>query len=192
MESRNMTPTISVTGPQTEAGKRRAERIRQLRRNGQLDASWAGKAMLEVDQDVPSQALRGQIGAWPRVWDRPRPGVWPDALLTSATEDWDHQTERNAVMEERRKEREAAQAAVQRERDAAEAARREQEAEQLKDQLRSTYMGLPGTTTAGFEREYPTLVADHRRHEMERLARVGTDLQQELRRAAWRGMHEVD
>ncbi len=125
------------------------------------------------------------------VWSRPRRADWRqrDDAFDELVEDYDRQTERNAVMEERRKEREAVNVAAQRERETAETARRGQEAEQLKGELRQRFLSLPGTTPADFEREYPTLLADHRRRAMDQ---QGDELRQELRRAALRGMNEVD
>ncbi len=193
MESRNMIPTISVTEPQTEAGKRRAERIRQMGREHRAPSWWALKARAEADKPLPSREVRDSpLGVWVEIWDRPvrrDAGPLTDAAFDALVEDYDRHTERNRYFAEQRKKREAAEAKERQEREAQDTARREAEAQQLKAELRGRYLRLPGTTAAEFEREYPSILAEQRRQQM---AATETDLQRELRSIVWRAMHEAD
>ena len=194
----NMTPRITTIAdePQTEAGRQRAETLRQLHHERRIPGWWFAKALREVDRPIPSTQLRReQLGAWVMVWNRPR---WSDAgpmsevAFDALVEEYDTLEERNQYFEDRRKEREAAEAEAQRQREVEDAARREQEAEQLKAELRCTYLALPGTTAADFEREFPQLLADHRRREMERLEREGDAATQAMRRTIWAAMNGTD
>ncbi len=199
MESRlkELVPTLTADTlagmePQTPAGKARAETIARLRRDGHIADWWAAKAHMEADRPIPSKALQdSQLGAWVMVWSRPRRADWTQRAdgFDQLLEDYDRLEARNQHFADQRREREVAQAAQEREAEAIETARREQESEALKAQLRTVYLRLPGTTPAQFELHFPTLLADHRRREMDQ---HGDELRQELRRAALRGMNEVD
>lgn len=176
----NMNTEAPALGGETEAGKKRYEKIRQYR--DRLPGWWVGRAMAEVDREVPSTELRGHP-AWQRIWGRPRSSTWDSlASMEQAQAAWDQFEAQNQRADEVRAEREAREADAQREREAADAAKRTQEAEALKGELKTRYLMLPGTNEADFETEYPQLLADHRRRELERIERDGDAASQAMRR----------
>ncbi len=169
-------------GPETTAGEKRYERIQELSRAGRASQWWVGKALNEADKPYPSPAVRSHP-AWARAWDRPRSATWDSyASIDRAQEEWDRHDAMNTRADEARQEREERNAEAQRQRETEDAAKREQEAQQMKAELKARYLAMPGTSEADFEAEYPTLLADHRRREMERNEREADASAQAMRR----------
>ena len=123
-------------------------------------------------------------GWYAHFWPRPDRRTCPDApdwQLNRAQEAWDKSEEFVKARLEMRAERDAKKAAEAKAAAEADKARREQEARELKAELRERFMALPGTSEADFEAQYPTLLADHRRQLMQAQATADEQVRAELR-----------
>jgi hypothetical protein len=160
--------------------QQRTERYQTLRRRG---ISLSFLASDDLAKDAPPASLRGHV--WiAHLWPRPTALTFPrlESLFPQAQRDWDtsetfvtRQSELQAELETKRAAEEKAQAE-------ADTQRRVAEADQIKAELRERYLALPGTNEAGFEREYPTLLADHHRRQMEQLERTDQAARTEMGR----------
>ena len=171
--------------PETPAGARRLEAIRELLRAGTVPEWWARLAAPHADAVYPPREVRERFaGAWARVWPRPRRADHPavtDAAFEAIVSGWDAERARADHFDRLRAEREAAAQAEAEAHKAANDARRAQDAETVKAQLRARFLSIPGTNEEAFEDAYPDLLRDHQRRLM---AGQGTD----ATRAAVRAM----
>lgn len=156
--------------PETPAGARRLETIRELLRAGTVPEWWARLAAPHVDTVYPPRDVRERFaGAWARVWPRPRRADHPtvtDAAFEAIASSWDTERARADHFDRLRAEREAAAQAEAEAHKAADDAQRERDAENVKAQLRAQFLRLPGTNEQEFEERYPEILADHRRRLM--------------------------
>ena len=158
----------------------RRQRLSEISRRG---IAVPSAAHIAVEEAVPPASLR-EWPWWAHVWDRPTRTTWTQnpSMLEYVQEEWDKGEGFVSTQNELRAEREARNAEAQSEADATDAARRQVDADQLKAKLRDQYLSLPGTSEQDFERDYPQLLQDERRRELDRLDRLGDDATLELRR----------
>lgn len=128
-----------------------------------------------IDQDRPPADLLRSWHWSSYLWDRPAAKAYAgiENALAGDQAQWD--TNRAIVKGqlELRAERKAREAAEEKQRAERAEAYRVSQADQVKAELRARYLALPGVSEQDFEREYPTLLADHRRREMDRLESEG-------------------
>ena len=151
--------------------EQRRERIHELRNEGIAVPSAVYGAL---DQDrAPSDLLRSWTWS-SHLWDRPVLSQYRgiENALASDQDAWDLAAQSIAGSLELRAERHAREAAVQRQRGDEDAALRASEADQVKADLRARFLRLPGTTAEEFELEYPTLLSDQRRRELDKAGAV--------------------
>jgi hypothetical protein len=136
---------------------------------------------LSIEKDHPSADVY-QWGWWAYLWDRPHARTWTRTEwgLDHAQERWDESQKHVTAMRTLEAERHARETEAQREHDRREAARRQHQADTLNAELRRRYLGVPGASDADFEREFPTLLVDHNRREMERLDQQSRQSMQSL------------
>lgn len=126
-----------------------------------------GDAVGDVLKEFPSEPTR-QFSGWSSVWPRPTRHNWPyhENLFDTMAAAWDRddENEKARAADQAKRDQEKADAAA--ELKAADDARRAADAEQVKAEIKQRYMSLPGTTLAGFEKEYPAILEEHRRQQL--------------------------
>lgn len=135
----------------------------------------------ELAKPIPSAQIQAWSW-WPFFFDRPSRRTAPDAQewdIQNAQKAWDTQQPFVANSVARMDERARQAAEAQRQREAEDAALRASEASQIKAELRARFLRLPGTTEQEFEREFPTLLSDQRRRE---LNTADTSMQRDVQR----------
>lgn len=141
-----------------------------------------GAVYSALDQDVPPLALIRDWAWASYIWDRPTRSTWTDADwgLEGAQSEWDKGRDSIKGRLALRADRKAQEARAERDRAAEDVARRTAEADQIKAELRDRFLRMPGTTPAAFEEQFPALLADHQRSEMQRLDQEGDRARQAM------------